>query len=151
LHEVGNVIPAADLYQNAFGGQDISALVIAYKMMRVALLVGVAFYMARMFRKEDDSCKGKKEPVKLQGFLIAFVVMAVLVSSLIYIDSSFGAYVKSLLVSVSTSILTIAMAGIGLSMNLRETARIGRRLLPVAGIVWLAQIIVLLVLTYLFV
>ena len=151
LHEVGNVIPAADLYQNALGGQDISALVIAYKMIRVALLVAVAFYMARKFCKDDGSCAGKKEPVKPQGFLMAFVVMAALVSSLIYVDSSFGTYVKSLLVSVSTSVLTIAMAGIGLSMNLRETARIGRRLLPVAGIVWSAQIVVLLFLTYLFV
>ena len=148
LHEVGNVIPAADLYHNALGGQDISALVLAYKMIRVAMLVVVAFYMARMFSKDETSCEGKKEPVKLQGFLIAFVVMAFLVSYIMYIDSSSGNELKSFLVSVSASLLTVAMAGIGLSMDLRETARVGRKLLPVAGIVWLVQVIVLLALTY---
>jgi uncharacterized integral membrane protein (TIGR00698 family) len=151
LHEVGNVIPAADLYHNAFGGQDVSGLVLAYKMIRVAMLVVVAYYMARMFCKDETTCEGEKEPVKPQGFLIAFVAVAVLVSLLMYLEPSSGNDLKSFLVSVSASLLTVAMAGIGLSMNLRETARVGRKLLPVAGVVWTVQVIVLLGLTYIFV
>jgi uncharacterized integral membrane protein (TIGR00698 family) len=151
LHEVGNVIPAADLYQNAFGGQDIAGLVLAYKMIRVAMLVAVAYYLARWFCRTESVCEGKREPVKVQGFLIAFVFMSVIVSILLFAAPSLGNDVKSILVSISASMLTVAMAGVGFSMNLRELIITGRRLLPIAAIVWAIQVVVLLGLTYLFV
>ncbi len=48
---------------------------------------------------------------------------------------------------MSASVLTVAMAGVGLAMDLRETVRVGGRLLPLPTIVWLAQLALLLVLT----
>jgi uncharacterized membrane protein YadS len=39
------------------------------------------------------------------------------------------------------------MAGVGLSMNLRETLSIGKTLLPFASLIWLIQVVVLLGLT----
>lgn len=151
LHEVGNVIPAADLYQYAFGGQDIAGLVLAYKMIRVAMLVVVASGLETWFFRTESANKEERKPLKLQGFLIAFVVMAVLVSALLSVAPSVGNEVKSILVSISASMLTIAMAGVGLSMNLRSAARVGRTLLPLASMVWAIQIVILLGLTFLFV
>ena len=151
LHEIGNVIPAADLYQNAFGGGDIASLVLAYKMVRVAMLVVVAYFLASWFSPTDPSQDGKKEPVKVQGFLIAFVVVAILVSILLYADPSFGHDVKAVLVNVSASVLTIAMAGVGLSMNLKETIRVGRILLPFATLIWAIEVALLLALTFILV
>ncbi|MDW5564224.1 MAG: putative sulfate exporter family transporter [Methanomassiliicoccus sp.] len=151
LHEIGNVIPAADLYHNAFGGQDIAGLVLAYKMTRVAMLVAVSYFLARWFSRTESSHDEEEEPVKFQGFLIAFVFVAILASVLLYVDPSFGNDVKAALVNVSASTLTIAMAGVGLSMDLRETVKVGRLLLPFATLIWAIEIALLLVLTMAFV
>ena len=146
LHEIGNVVPAADIYHYALGGGDIVALVLAYKMVRVALLVIVAYAFARMFSKDSGADGGDDVTIKPQGFLIVFVAVATLMSLLIIIDLFVGE-IKSVLVNLSASLLTVAMAGVGLAMGLRETIQVGRRLLPVTGIVWLFQIALLLLLT----
>ncbi|MBI0583958.1 MAG: putative sulfate exporter family transporter [Methanomassiliicoccus sp.] len=151
LHELGNVIPAADLYQYAFGGQDIAGLVLAYKMIRVAMLVVVASSLETWFLRTESAYDEERKPLKPQGFLIAFVVMALLVSALLIVSPSIGNELKSILVSISASMLTTAMAGVGLSMDLRSTVKVGRALLPLASMVWLIQIAVLLGLTFLLV
>jgi len=148
LHEVGNVIPAADLYHNAFGGEDIASLVLAYKMIRVAMLVVVAYVLSRLFARGDEGMKGQ---VRMQGFLIAFVVVAALVSLVIYAFPEEGGDMRSSIISASASLLTVAMAGVGLSMNLRETLKVGMKLLPLTALVWSAQLILLLTLTMLLV
>lgn len=147
LHEIGNVVPAADIYHYALGGGDIVALVLAYKMVRVALLVIVAYAFARMFSKDSGADGEDDVAIKPQGFLIVFVAVATLMSLLIIIDPIRGGEIKSVLVNLSASLLTVAMAGVGLAMGLRETIQVGRRLLPVTGIVWLFQIALLLLLT----
>ncbi|MBI0582214.1 MAG: hypothetical protein JET69_04280, partial [Methanomassiliicoccales archaeon] len=48
-------------------------------------------------------------------------------------------------------LLTVAMAGVGLSMNLRQTIKIGRKLMPVAALVWVVQLVLLFALTFLLV
>jgi uncharacterized integral membrane protein (TIGR00698 family) len=146
LHEIGNVIPAADLYHNAFGGEDVAALVLAYKMIRVATLVVVAYVLSRIFAKGD----GKGE-VRMQGFLIAFVVVAALMSLIIYVFPDEGKELRSTVVSLSASLLTVAMAGVGLAMDLRETLEVGKRLLPIATLVWAVQLFLLLALCMLLV
>ncbi len=147
LHEVGNVIPAADLYHNALGGEDIASLVLAYKMIRVAMLVVVAYVLAKMFQDGGKASTGTKMP----GFLIAFVIVAALMSLLIYALPELGGDIRSAVVSSSTTLLTVAMAGVGLSMDLRQTVRVGRKLMPVASLIWVVQLALLLVLTKLLV
>lgn len=146
LHEVGNVIPAADLYHNALGGDDVAALVLAYKMIRVAMLVVVAYVLSRMFQET-----GKGSGARMPGFLIAFVIVAALMSVFIYALPELGGEVRSATVSSSTSLLAVAMAGVGLSMDLRQTVRVGRKLMPAASLVWAVQLVLLLVLTKLLV
>jgi len=142
LHEVGNVIPAADLYHNALGGEDVASLVLAYKMIRVAMLVVVAYVLAKVFQKD-----GKTSSTRMPGFLIAFIVVAALMSLLIHALPGLGGEIRSVVVSSSASLLTVAMAGVGLSMDLRQTIMVGRRLMPVAALVWAVQLAILLVLT----
>lgn len=148
LHEIGNVIPAAELYHNAFGGEDVTSLVLAYKMIRVAMLVVVAYLLSRIL--VDKAVEGRSE-VRLQGFLIAFVIMATLVSIAIFAWPTEGEELRSYLVNMSSSLLAVAMAGVGLAMNLRETVRVGRKLLPLALLVWVVQIALLLTLSLLLV
>lgn len=148
LHEIGNVLPAADLYHVAFGGEDVSSLVLAYKMVRVAMLVVVAYVLSRAFEEKGD---GDASKVSVQGFLLAFVIMAVLMSMLIYVLPDEGKEVRSAIVSLSSSLLTVAMAGVGLAMNLKETLRVGRQLLPLAALIWIVQLGLLLGMTLLFV
>ncbi len=146
LHEVGNVIPAADLYHNALGGEDVASLVLAYKMIRVAMLVVVAYVLAKVFQND-----GKTTGTRMPGFLIAFIVVAALISLLIHTHPGLGGEIRSAIVSTSASLLTVAMAGVGLSMDLRQTIRVGRRLMPVAALVWVVQLALLLILTVLLV
>ena len=86
LHEIGNVIPAADLYYS-IKGSDVGTLALAYKMIRVAMLVVVAtvfgwIYCRRQTKQVNGSCPTEK--AKIQGFLIMFVIIAVLMSLVIY-------------------------------------------------------------------
>ncbi|MDO5846457.1 MAG: putative sulfate exporter family transporter [Methanocorpusculum sp.] len=152
LHEIGNVIPAADLYTSLSGGQDIGPLAIAYKMIRVAMLVVVAAGFGVLWsRRQKEEAKEAAEKPKLQGFLILFVGMAVFMSALIFLSPEVGKAVQSVIVHVSVTTLTIAMAGVGLSMNLRQTLAVGKTMLPFSLIVWGVQTAVLLVLIKLFV
>ncbi|KQM11536.1 hypothetical protein AOA80_07545 [Methanomassiliicoccales archaeon RumEn M1] len=73
------------------------------------------------------------------------------VSLLLVLEPQTGELVRTALINVSASVLTIAMAGVGLAMDLRQTISAGRRLLPVTGLVWLAQLLLLMVLIVLFV
>lgn len=148
LHEIGNVIPAAELY-TALGGADVAALALAYKMIRVAMLVVVAAVFAHLVRKRF--AKETAEKPRLQGFLILFVAVAALMSLFILLAPEAGRAVQGVLINISVTLLTIAMAGVGLSMNLKETVAVGKTLLPFASAVWLVQIILMLVFIKLFV
>ncbi|MDO9522373.1 MAG: putative sulfate exporter family transporter [Methanocorpusculum sp.] len=153
LHEIGNVIPAADLYYS-ITGSDVGALALAYKMIRVAMLVVVAtvfgwMYCRRQKKQVNGSCPTEK--AKIQGFLILFVIMAVLMSLVIYFFYDPGKAIQALITNISVTILTIAMAGVGLSMNLKDTLSTGKKLLPFGIAVWLFQIVAMCILIMLFV
>ncbi|HJK19116.1 MAG TPA: putative sulfate exporter family transporter [Methanocorpusculum sp.] len=151
LHEIGNVIPAADLYTAISGGEDVGALSLAYKMIRVAMLVVVAsvfgWLWCRRQEMEQASCPADRVKAKVQGFLILFVLMAVGMTAFITASPDLGHALQSSLVNISVTVLTVAMAGVGLSMNLRETLSIGKTLLPFASLIWLIQVVLLLGLT----
>ena len=151
LHEIGNVIPAADLYTAMTGGEDVGALALAYKMIRVAMLVVVASVFGWLWCRRQElshaACPETRVKAKVQGFLILFVVMAVGMTAFITASPDAGHAVQSSLIHISVTILTIAMAGVGLSMNLRQTVSVGKILLPYASLVWLVQVVLLLGLT----
>jgi len=86
LHEIGNVVPAAEIYQNALGGGDVLGLVLAYKMIRVAMLVAIAYFLARLFSDGSEDIRSGRAPVRPQGFLLVFVAVAAFVSALIIFE-----------------------------------------------------------------
>lgn len=149
LHEIGNVIPAAELY-TALGGEDAATLALAYKMIRVAMLVVVAAVFSHLWMKRNSGRTEAEKP-KLQGFLILFAALAALMSVFIFFEPEAGRAVQGVLVNVSVTLLTVAMAGVGLSMNLKETFAVGKTLLPFASAVWAVQVVLMLILTKLFV
>ena len=149
LHEIGNVIPAAELY-TAMGGEDVAALALVYKMIRVAMLVVVAAVFSRLWMKRSSGEAAAEKP-RLQGFLLLFLAVAVLMSLLILLAPETGRMIQGVCINISVTLLTIAMGGVGLSMNLRETFAVGKILLPFASAVWAVQVILMLLLTKLFV
>ena len=72
-------------------------------------------------------------------------------SLLILLAPETGRMIQGVCINISVTLLTIAMAGVGLSMNLRETFAVGKTLLPFASAVWAVQVILMLLLTKLFV
>ena len=72
-------------------------------------------------------------------------------SVFIFLAPEAGRAVQGVLVNVSVTLLTVAMAGVGLSMNLKETFAVGKTLLPFASVVWAVQVVLMLILTKLFV
>ena len=153
LHEIGNVIPAADLYRS-ITGSDVGAMALAYKMIRVGMLVVVAgvfgwIYCRRQKKAATGSCPAEK--ARIQGFLILFVIMAVLMSLVIYFYYEPGKAIQMAITNISVTILTIAMAGVGLSMNMKDTLSVGKKLLPFGAAVWAFQITAMCILIMLFV
>ena len=62
-----------------------------------------------------------------------------------------GKAIQAFITNISVTILTIAMAGVGLSMNLKDTLSTGKKLLPFGIAVWLFQIVAMCILIMLFV
>lgn len=113
LHEIAHVALAA-----APAGQDGLALALLAKLGRVLLLVPLCFILLY----------GMKRSGKLQGdakiefpwFLIGFLVMSVcgsyVLGTLIPVSEAFTAGAAN----VTTFVLTMAMVGLGLNVNLRD-------------------------------
>ena len=114
------------------------------------MLVVVAAVFSRLVLKRTETKTAGEKP-RLQGFLILFALLAAGMSLFILLAPEAGRAVQDVLVHTSVTLLTIAMAGVGLSMNLKETFLVGKSLLPFASAVWLVQIILMLILTKLFV
>ncbi|RNB91268.1 YeiH family putative sulfate export transporter [Brevibacillus fluminis] len=113
LHEIAHVALAA-----APGGQDALAIGLLAKLGRVLLLVPLSFILMAWMKKTGRAGAGTK--IGFPWFLIGFIVM-----------SFFGSYVMGNVIPVSdgfkdgiatltTFILTMAMVGLGLNVNLRD-------------------------------
>ncbi|QUL53511.1 YeiH family putative sulfate export transporter [Paenibacillus tritici] len=114
LHEIAHVALAG-----APAGQDALAIALLAKLGRVLLLVPLCFILIFwMKRKNSGNSNGAK--IELPWFLIGFILM-----------SLFGSYClgKSIAISpgfmngvsnLTTFILTSAMVGLGLNVNLRD-------------------------------
>ncbi|WP_088070667.1 YeiH family protein [Gottfriedia luciferensis] len=113
LHEIANVALAA-----APAGQDALAVALLSKLTRVFLLVPVCFLFMLWMKKKGNMENAPK--IDFPWFLIGFIIM-----------SFFGSYILGRTIPVSTGfltsinqlttfILTMAMTGLGLNINLKE-------------------------------
>lgn len=135
IHEVGQVVAAANIYDPA-----ISDLATATKLGRVVCLavvvaiVGMVERRVVQLRHENARNDGLgKRPPLIPGFVLGFlaaVVLASLFSSMPDVSKVFNA----LGTTVASLLLTVAMSAMGAGVNLRKVIKSGGRAL-VLGII----------------
>lgn len=112
LHEIAHVALAG-----APAGQDGLAIALLAKLGRVLLLVPLCFLLMYWMKRSGKVQGGAK--IEFPWFLIGFLVMSLLGSyvlgSVIPVSESFQTGVSN----VTTFVLTMAMVGLGLNVNLR--------------------------------
>lgn len=138
LHAVGHVVAAGYTVSEEVG---IGAT--AVKMGRIALLVPVVLFLAlRQSRARGAASAAAPRGLHklLPGYLLAFLVLAV-ANTAGWLPSSLA----SVLADAAKIALTIAMAGIGLQLQLKVLLRQGPRALVAGVLVWAAQIGFLLI------
>lgn len=121
LHEVAQVLAAGA----AHGGQALDLATIT-KLTRVALLAPALLAIGTILRRRDlrrgatIGDAGARRPPLLPGFLLGFLAVGVL-HSLGWLPD----VAVALLRSSSTWLMTVAMAAIGLAVDLRVVRRLG--------------------------
>ncbi len=145
IHAVPQVVAAAESH-----GGDAATIALAVKLLRVTLLVPVVLlsgvYLSR--RRNAAESKIAKHPKKLYKyipwFVWGFVIIAVLASAGLLPDLLFpsegGAY-NSIggLTTASKWLLAIAMAAIGLQVNIKKLITSGAKALLCSVIVWIGM------------
>jgi uncharacterized membrane protein YadS len=143
IHDTSQVIGAALLYSGQYAAPDALEAATVTKLLRNLTLVAVVPAMAAMYAR-NSAAEGatRKSTVQLvPGFVIAFVLMAVVRS----LGDVFGGSITGFSTGVwepglqlanqaSELLLTIGMAAVGLSVELRGLLQVGWRPLA-AGLV----------------
>ncbi|MFN4951325.1 MAG: YeiH family protein [Flavobacteriales bacterium] len=131
LHSVGNVMGAAYGISDALGNEAL-----AIKMARVALLTPALLVIVAMNRSENKTSERIKVkiPWYIYGFLLitAFVSILEIPIELIEWNEWFGKIA-----------LTVAMAAIGVNLNLKELLVSGRKGLLFGFLIFMAQLVML--------
>ncbi len=146
IHAVPQVVAAAESH-----GGDASTIASAVKLLRVTLLVPVVLlsvvYLSR--RKSSSASKLVKKPKKLHKyvpwFVWGFVIVAVLASAGLLPDLLFPgseAVYDSIsgLTTASKWLLAVAMAAIGLQVNIKSLITSGAKALLCGIIVWIGML-----------
>ncbi|NQD67410.1 YeiH family putative sulfate export transporter [Bacillus haikouensis] len=122
LHELAHVIAAA-----APGGDVSSDTAILVKLGRVALLIPVAIILGLFFSKRDKNAPRPKRSFKdlpVPWFIFGFLLMC-LVNTVGFLPSAF----TQMLIALSIFLLSMAMAGLGLSVNFAEFRKLNYKVL----------------------
>ncbi|MEC0345766.1 MULTISPECIES: YeiH family protein [Peribacillus] len=133
LHELAHVIAAA-----APGGNASSDTAILVKLGRVTLLIPVAIIFGIFFKK-SHTVNIKKRSLKelpIPWFIFGFLAMCILNTWGVFSES-----ITKILITLSIYLLSMAMAGLGLSVNFKEFKKLNRNVLLTGSIGSLALII----------
>ncbi|RBW70130.1 YeiH family protein [Bacillus taeanensis] len=118
LHELAHVIAAA-----IPGGEVSSETALLVKLGRVALLIPVALILGFIFSRNDGTKTAEKKSFKdlpVPWFIFGFLAMSV-VNTLQLLSAS----VTNALIFISIYLLSMAMAGLGLSINFGDFKKVG--------------------------
>ncbi|WP_342599542.1 YeiH family protein [Psychrobacillus sp. FSL H8-0483] len=116
LHEIAHVIAAAEP-----GGSDAVDLAVIVKLTRVALLVPIALVIGFIVQKgEKGDSKSKFSMSSIPWFIIGFLVM-----SGIHTLGIIPEELASFIVSVAYLLIGMAMAGLGLNIDIRTFKKLG--------------------------
>ncbi|WP_155987934.1 YeiH family protein [Gorillibacterium massiliense] len=131
LHEIAHVIAAA-----APGGQTAVDLAVIVKLTRVVMLVPIAIVIGiqsdrkqRRGTKEDSGTKETQKNLPIPWFIIGFLAMSG-INTIAIIPSGWTAH----LIDAAYMLIAMAMAGLGLGVNLRTIRQLGMRAFAAAGI-----------------
>lgn len=122
LQSVGQVVASGAMVSEPV--KDLSTL---FKILRVIMLVGVVFIMGHLKHQSNSKMAKEKEEaikmgkVKIQWYVIGFFVMCI-ISTIHLIPSGVSAVFKS----VSNYFEVIALAAIGLKVNVRDLIQQGK-------------------------
>ncbi|TDL78803.1 YeiH family protein [Peribacillus frigoritolerans] len=121
LHEVAHVVAAASI-----GGAEAEDMAIILKLTRVALLVPAALIVGILFRekKTDDA----PSPLPIPWFILGFLFVSGLNTAGIASEET-----AAFIVSLSYLLIGMAMAGLGLNVNLKSFKKLGSKPL-IAGL-----------------
>ncbi|MRH41060.1 putative sulfate exporter family transporter [Aquibacillus halophilus] len=121
LHELAHVVAAS-----IPGGDVSSEMAILVKMGRVALLIPVAIILGSFFsyKNRNQEIKGKRslKNLPVPWFIFGFLAMSMLNSTGILPDG-----LIDFLIGVSILFLSMAMAGLGLSINFGDFKKVGMK------------------------
>lgn len=139
LHSVGNVVGAGYGISNQVGEAAITI-----KLARVALLSPALIFFNILVNKQE--VKSWHQYLKLPWYLWAFIAITIL-TSMITLPTAF----INIMDTLGKVVLTIAMAAIGLKVSFKKLILSGRQGLYFGLIIFIVQILVLSVLTFLMV
>ncbi len=116
LHEIAHVIAAA-----AAGGDEAVDMAVIVKLTRVALLVPVAIVIGIMYQRRDKEQGGKAFSLSIiPWFILGFLVMSG-INSLGIVPPA----VAQTLVSCAYILIAMAMAGLGLNVEIKTFKQLG--------------------------
>lgn len=120
LHEIAHVVAAS-----IPAGEASADMAILVKMGRVALLIPVALliggYVSYKNRKDNQQRNSLKN-LPIPGFIFGFLAMSLLNTSGILPTS-----LVDILISISIFLLSMAMAGLGLSIVMNDFKKVGKK------------------------
>lgn len=122
LHELAHVIAAA-----APGGDISSDTALLVKLGRVALLIPVAFILGALFNKKSPNAQTQKR--KLKDLPIPWFIFGFLLTCLVNTIGIISETMTQMLIALSIFLLSMAMAGLGLSVNFLEFKKLNRKVL----------------------
>lgn len=114
LHEIAQVVLAA-----AAGGEESLAIGLLAKLGRVFLLIPLCFiFMYAMKRKQAD--QQQSAHIEFPWFLIGFMIMSILGSYVLGKSIPFSEGAQQFVTDATTWVLTAAMVGLGLNVQLGD-------------------------------
>ena len=135
LHSAGNVAGAGFVVNDTVG-----EMAVTIKLGRIALLTP-ALIVFQWAVGERDSNRGKWSSIKIPWYLIGFILVS-LASTFLPFPKEILGFMKI----VANFFLAVAMAAIGLKMNLSQIAKAGKKGLMFGSVVFLFQIAFILAL-----
>ncbi|WP_171038206.1 YeiH family protein [Aquibacillus sediminis] len=134
LHELAHVVAAA-----LPGGPVSSDIAILVKMGRVALLIPVAIILGTIFSRKNQSNETGK---KFSDFPVPWFIFGFLAMSIINSTGILPTMLIDFLIDTSILFLSMAMAGLGLSIHFRDFKKVGVKavVVGVVGSILLAMV-----------
>ncbi len=135
LHEVAQVLAAASAIP---GAQDAGTMV---KLLRVVMLVPVVFFLGQLLKSRDVQALPVPKPWFVGGFLLVGILNTALLIGLPQFNDLWVQIDRQML-TIANFLMAMAMAGLGLQVNLVTLRTQGLAAVKVAVLGWIALLTV---------